>query len=475
MMLRRFKKNERGVALITVMGMAGVLFVITTTIAIQSLNNLRQAGGEKRYEQTIQVADAGLERGLFELNKTTPNLPSTTFSTTTFASASAERDYVISVANAAATSSPATRLFSTPEGQFVIVKPSNIADRIYSVGYVPSFAAAAANRKIRVIRATYGIGPIPAKYAILSRGDLTLGNVHTSIKGGSVHANGNLTVTGHGKVDGFVTSSGGFTNSEPNKLKFGDSINSGGGRPAVDVPMLKPIDYYANSHYDLCPDGTVRPGPKYPGTPKNTTTTPCNAGLSALPIDSKTGFRGWFFNGSSGTHGPIWQFKSKKAYDGVYYVHNGSAYISEKTKKWNVTVYASATGADCSLTGGDIIVRNGKSSDWNAHPDGGGVLFLAGRDFDFGNVYASGVDKKDFANGRAHVHHMTGIVYAYEQFRIGKDHFELEGSVVSYGASGCNSTGSPASTNVSGHPHIEWAGTLTIPTDRVRITQWEEL
>ena len=473
-MMRRFHKDERGVALITVMGLAGILFVITTTIAVQSLNNLRQAGGEKRYEQTIQVADAGLERALFELNKDTPNLPTTTFTTTTFASTTAERDYVTGLANAAATASPSTRLFNMPEGQYVIVRPANVANTVYSVGYVPSFAAAATTKKIRVIRATYGLGPLAAKYAILTRGDLTLGPQHTSIKGGSIHANGNLTVTGHGKVDGFVTSTGAFSNTEPNKLKFGDSLNSGAGRPAVDVPLLRPTDYYANSHYDLCPDGTVRPGPKYPGTPKNTTTTPCNASLSPLPIDSKTGFRGWFFNGSSGTHGAIWQFKSKKAYDGVFYVHQGSAWISEKVKKWNVTIYASTTGVDCALTGGDIIVRNGKSSDWNSHTDGGGILFLAGRDFDFGNPYSSG-SKTDFANGRAHVHHLSGIVYAYEHFRIGKDHFELDGSLVSYGLGNCNSSGSPVSNNISGHPHIQWAGTLTIPTDRVRITQWEEL
>ena len=474
--MRRIHRDERGVALITVMGLAGILFVITTTIAVQSLTNLQQAGGERRYEQTIQVADAGLERALFELNKDTPNLPTTNFTTTTFATTAAERSYVLSVANAAATGSPSTRLFETPEGEYVMVNPSNIANTIYSVGYVPSFAAASSSQKVRVIRATYGLGPLPAKFAILTRGDLTLGSVHTSIKGGSIHANGNLTVTGKGKVDGFVTSTNGFTNSDPNRLKFGDSLNSGGGRPAVEVPLLNPTTYYPNSHYDLCPDGSVRAGPKYPGTAKNTTTTPCNASLSALPIDSKTGFRGWFFNGTSGTHGPIWEFKSKKAYDGVYYVHQGSAWISQKVKKWNVTVYASTTGTDCALTGGDIIVRDGKSSDWNSHTDGGGILFLAGRDFDFGNVYASGVDKKDFANGRAHVHHMSGIVYAYEHFRVGKDHFELNGSLVSYGSGSCNSAGSPAGpANVSGHPHIQWAGTLTIPTDRVRITQWEEL
>ena len=475
-------RDESGLAMITVIGIATILFAVATTMFVQTMTNLGMATQEESFEQSIQVADAGVEEALFQLNKletwnTGETLPAS------FASRAAERTWAETAASTAATNSPSTRLKTTPEGQYVIVKPSNSTSVIYAVGYVPNFTASAATREARVIRATYAMGPLPSKFAILTRGDLTLGPSHTSIKGGSVHANGDLTVTGNGKIDGFVTSSGDFTNANPTKLKFGDAINSGGGRPPVDVPLIKPIDYYGNSHYDLCPDGTVKPGPKFPGTPKNTTLTPCNPALTSLPYNNKTGYRGWFYRGTVGTHGAVWEFESKKGYDGVYYIKDGSAHISaKKIEKWNVTILASATGADCALTGGDIIMRNGKvgtgegskNKHWNPHPDSPGMLMVAGRDFDHGNAYAN-VLSGDFVNGFAHSHDLNGIIYAYEQFRNGKKHLETQGSLISYGAPGCNSAGSPVSTNVSGHPHVEWAGTLTVPTDRVRILAWEEM
>src|SRR5690349_10209598 len=118
MMMRGIRgRDERGIALITVMGIAGILFVVTTTIALQSFNNLKQVGNERRFEQSIQVADAGIEQGLFELNKN-PDAPANlTVVTPTTTTPAAERASVVAAANTVGTNTPST-IKQGPDGQY---------------------------------------------------------------------------------------------------------------------------------------------------------------------------------------------------------------------------------------------------------------------------------------------------------------------------------------------------------------------
>jgi hypothetical protein len=470
-MMRRLRNNtEAGLALVTVIGTAGVLFVLTSIIAIQSVSNLRSVGVETRHETAVQVSDSGIDLALFELNKS--ELWNTGESSpASFASAAAERTWALAAATTAATNAPATRLKRSPEGEYVVVKPSN-SSLIYSVGWVPSFSAPTSARKVRVLRASYGSTSLPTNnFAFLTNGDLEFGNKHLDVKFGSVHANGDMTITGKGKIDGAVTATGGYY--KPGDLKIGDVTNSGGGRPAVGVPIVKPQDYYSKSQYDLCPDGTVRGGPENPDSGKrNSGTTPCGGPI--LVSNATSGYRGWKPVTVSGTYGQVWKYDTKTPYDGVYYIKDGSAWLAQKIKKWNVTVLAAATGNDCNKVGGDIVMRDGTHDNLNPHSGGEGILFMAGRDFDHGDPYVDG-DKKDFVTGRGHSHKLNGLVYAYEHFSAGKDHFRIDGSIIAAAVDGCNSPGSPVSRNITGHAHIKYVPTQLVPADKIRVTAWEEL
>ncbi|MGH2729368.1 MAG: hypothetical protein ACRDJI_02040, partial [Actinomycetota bacterium] len=61
--------DERGLALISVIGIGSVLLGLTAIIAVQSVNNLSQARQQKYFEQAIQVADMGINDSLFRLSE----------------------------------------------------------------------------------------------------------------------------------------------------------------------------------------------------------------------------------------------------------------------------------------------------------------------------------------------------------------------------------------------------------------------
>lgn len=466
-------RDQRGIALVSVVGIASILLVLVTILAFQSVTNLRQVGTESRYEKAVQVADAGVDAILFRLD--VAERAGTPWATTepappAFTSVASERAWVLE--RAAAASSTATRIVSTGEGDWIAVRPALGTKKVfYVVGYVPSYSAAASVRETRVVRVEYTIGTSSSDYSILAEGNLQVGPEHTDTRFAGIHSNGNITLTGSGAIDGAVTASGSY--SKTGTVKIGDTSASGGGYPTASVPSLPASSFYSLSQYDMCPDGTVRPGPAYPGTPKNTSGIPCDPALSAIGFSSSTGFRGWVPQGVTGTHGQLWKHPSNTEYEGVYYFHQGSAWTAKDLKDWNVTLIASSSGSGCSKTGGDIIVRDSDQDKWNAHSGGAGILMLADRDIDHGN-HASTTSKTDFTNGWAKQKEANGLVYAGEHFRNGKDVFDLFGALVIKGGS-CNSSGSPVSSNVTGHLHLGWDSTIEVPVTTVQVMSWEEI
>ena len=458
--------NDRGMALIVVMGTSLVLFILATVIVTRSLNDQRQVRRQRLHEQAIHVADAGLERGLYQLEQDATYFKGPDAPVGGFANVGAEKTWALTTAATAAAECPVAGptksatpcWFNGTEGQIVILKPSNLA-RVYSVSYVPTKAAPV---RTRVIRGTFDTGNATLSYGILTGGNLTMGS-GTTIAGSGVHANGNLTTSG-GSVSGPATSSGSYTNG-------GTTVGagSGGGRPGVQVPNIRPRDNYSKSEYDLCPDGTVRKGPSYTGGGAPTSTTPCTG--TVLATATSTAYRGWRrTTASDASKGAIWT--STSAYDGVYYIYQGSALITGRVDKARVTVIAEATPASgteplCPRVGGDIEVRSPSpppSMKISPAPKGTPFLYLAGRDLFMDTWWH-------------HAQTQEGVMYATEQFSItgnnaGAGGLKLTGSIIS--GDFCHTTGSPVSTNSLTNVQLTYGG-FSIPPGVPRLMNWAEI
>jgi hypothetical protein len=464
-------------ALIMVVGTASVLAIITSVIAVQSISNLRQAGTERAFERSLHVADAGVDHMLFRIRqqKQASQTDLTTgevLPASPFASVQAERQWVLD--KAAAASAVPGRLVTTREGDWIAMRPVG-APLIYSVGYVPSYAAATApsdaSGKIRVLRAEYDFAPFSPSTAILTDDDLQIGgNVIVDGSGPNAHANGDVTVIGGSvEVGGFVSSSGGFTGS-PN---VGDPANTGGGRPRMEVPDIDPRANYAMSEYDLCPDGTVRTGPSYDAGPEPVppepvppaTWVPCSGSILA----DNTDFRNWEKQGDDASQGAQWTYRGNGPgqYDGVYYIYLGSAGIpgspGSDLDPWEVTIFAEASGSgpdepDCPHTGGDIDISGGPTMVFN--DKGEGLGFVAGRDLEISGTPGSGFN-------------FTGVHAAHEQFDV-RGNARMEGAVL--GNDSCDTAGSPVGESaVSGSVRITFDGASVPLGSNIRTTLWLEI
>src|SRR5687768_8372368 len=178
---RRHSADERGIALVSVVGMSAILFAIAAIVMTRNISDYNQVRNDRRFEQAIQVADSGVDHTLFKVGaeqtyttgETVPDFGG---------DAAAEEAWVLE--NAADNA-----LVTTPEGQWATIRPEN-AEVIYSVGYVPTRANPF---KVRVIRAAYDYAPFVPSVAILTDGDLKIsGNPSIEGAGGSVHANGDI-------------------------------------------------------------------------------------------------------------------------------------------------------------------------------------------------------------------------------------------------------------------------------------------
>jgi hypothetical protein len=451
--------EERGLALISVIGIGSVLLGLTAIVAVQSVNNLSQARHQKYFEQAIQVADMGINDTLFRLSENEdydtgePKPPN-------FANTAAEKTWVLGKATTAWNKTDVygrARLQTTPEGQWISVKPKD-SNLIYAVSYLPSYAD---QDVVRVLRAQYDFGATPVDYGIMTGGDLELGPKHQKHKPGSVHANGSVTVTGKGEVEGSISASGSYTPGS--NMNVGDPTNTGGNFPKRTVPPVTPRDYYSLSEYDLCPDGSITEGPAFDDS-GNDPDEPCD-GQELEDDATTTPYRGWTMTGTDASKGAIWTYADKKAYPGSYYIYQGSAEITQKVKGWQVTIMAEATPQGtaephCPHVGGDIHITNdgGKQDKWVPSAAGDPFLMIAGRDLHL--------------DADAHFHKAQGLVVAHEGFDLGA-HFILTGSVIAGGV--CDTAGSPVgSTSRTGHAHISYQRyeLFLLP---IRQTTWLEL
>lgn len=458
----RLLGDERGMALIMVVGTASVLSIISSVIAVQSISNLRQNATERTFERALHVSEAGVDDLLFRLRETEGAYDTGETAPSSFASVQAEEQWAMDRADAAVAADP-DRLASVREGEWVSIRPSNQAV-IYAIGYVPNYADA---REIRVVRAEYDFAPFDPTTAVLTNGNLTLdGNPTVAGTGGHAHANGNVEISGDPSISGHVTSSGGY--SESGNPSIGDPGNSGGSHSQIEAPDVEPRENYGMSEYDLCPDGTVRTGPSYdagleliPGA----TDVPCNGTILG---PTGTEFRGFKKTGDDASQGAKWSLSGNTAFDGVYYAYQGSIKISgnpgSAAAPWRVTLFAEASAAGdephCNHVGGDIQISGNPYM--RGHDKGQGLGLVAERDLEIsGNA---GVGTDDY----------IGVHAAHEQFKVSGNP-SIDGALIANDL--CNTPGSPTGpgSSISGNPTVEFNGASVPLGTNVRTTLWLEI
>jgi hypothetical protein len=462
---RRHSSDERGIAMVSTVLMGAILFAIAAIVMTRNFSDYNQVRSDRRFEQAIQVADSGVDHTLYKVGAT----PSYTTGETLPAEfmgpdvdRAAEEAWVLDeISN--------NPLVTTPEGQWATIRPSDAAgvpvDVIYSVGYVPTRAAP---YKVRIIRAAFDYAPFVPSTAILTDGNLQIGGSATVTgAGGSVHANGDVIYGGSPSVSGYVSAAGSCTGC--NSPTIGDPANSGGGKPAREVPLINPRENYVMSEYDLCPNGEIRTGPSYSlgDHPPNASGVPCGG----TPIPHAGEWFGWNYmdvDQSGQLKGHQWKYESQTPYHGVYYIYQGSAEIAGNpgtpTTPWKVTIFseASATGDEpghCPHVGGDIDMQGG--GDVKPSPKAQPLHLIAGRDL--------------LMNGTPG-NRWEGVYAAHEQFKL-SGNVEMNGVIIANDY--CDTPKSPASQNiinVGGSAKINYDGGLEVPLGRrIRTTHWNEI
>lgn len=448
-------RDDTGDAMVMVILLGAVLVLLTSVITTRGSATLNRVSEHRRWEVSLHVSESGVEHMLAELSASAAH--TTGEIVPTFADDDAERAWVL---EKAADHAPV----QAREGEWVALRPSN-AQVIYAVGYVPSRAEA---EKTRVVRAEYDFAPFTPLAAILTDDDLSIaGNPSVTGTNGSAHGNGDVDLNGNPSFSRYVSASGSYTSTGTPVI--GDPANSGGGKPIQHVPAMNPLDYYDLVEYVLCPDGHVRAGPLHATPGSSAPATECAGGASLADANTDR-YRGWRKTGDDSSQGAKWDYSGNTAYDGVYFVHHGSASVSgspgSSSDPWEVTLLASASASGiephCPHTGGDISLTGNPKVRY--HPDAQPLLLLAGRDLKVAGNPSAG-DKT-----------YVGLLAAHEQFEI-MGNPRIDGAIVA--ESVCNSAGSPVnatSSKIPGNTTIHYDGDLSFPSgDGIRITLWLEL
>jgi hypothetical protein len=471
--LREASCNERGVAMIVVIGLGAALSVLVTAVTVLAVNNLRQAGLQGRGEQALHSADASLDWVLEELRTsdgTTPEDPALDADPSTpaidpFTDEKQERDGVLAAADDLIASTP-SRLVAAPSGQWLALRPedtdgTDLEGIAYGIGYIPSRANP---DRIRVLRAEYQISILTVPSAAI----LANGNVRftSSVEvQGSVHTNGNLFSSSSLEATGTITSSG----STCQNCVSGGAAGSGPGLPAQEVPPVHPRDYYdlgtsGSARWDLCPDGTAR-------LPADES-SPCT-GTVVSPSGT---FRGWSFTSGGPNFGNRWNYGTSTRYDGIYYVYQGNAIIANvgtTSNPWRATIITETershdfeettpAASHCPHVGGDIVSSSAVAI--KAHPEAENVVMVAGRDITSSSAYDV-------------VGPPSNLIYAHEQIMFSSA-VDLDAGLVAENA--CNTPGSSVDSTdaifMSSSVSINYDGTGGAGGENsVKTTIWNEL
>lgn len=388
-------RSEKGIALIVVLLLLGVMAALTTGLALNGQTEVQMSANETYYAGARAAAEAGMNRAVNQIvldtatdllaTKAIPNIGNGPFSL------NSQYSYRFQILD---DDDPSLYPFlSAPQLAAALAKmgedgdPNNDVNTrmiVRAIGTGPKGSTVTVSR---VLQSTE-IPDLPetttliSNPALLVKGDVTIGG-SARIQGtrGNVHANGNVYGNGNPTVTGDITATGTVDDSlHPGGLKAGNM-------PAIAIPEIKAQDYASLADFILRSDGTIRVA---------STGAACG-GKGSIPPACPTG---WSFKSG------IWDASGAMPSSATYYVQ-GSVHM-KGTGSSPVTALSLIAEGNIELEG------NGKFRPEN----GAGIQFVTNGDFTLlGTVDAD--DSADF----------DGQIMVREQMKI-QGNTEFQGRVM---------------------------------------------
>lgn len=460
----RVHDGERGMALVLVL-IIGVMLLGMGGLALSLF--LSSSTGATRHvqaEQGLQTAEQGIDQTIGHLQDDLDYATSTSVSPTcgtelpkpppTVTTPDQELQWLLANFKLSADVSclPAGWLQQGPEGEFVAIQPDD-RKTMYAIGWVPSRANA---QRVRVIKADWLPANFVPTHAILTGGDLHVqGNAAVLGIAGSVHANGDISVSGSSvTVDKSVSTSGVFTPDPPPINTPVTEKNS----PLQDLPEFSPETFWDSSHdspsyvnawWDLCDDGWVR---------EPTGAAPCT-GTAVANANNPSSYQGWSYKSSTRE----WTYSGAGVQGGVFYIHHGNVQLSgspgTSSAPWRATIVASATPTASTCGNADGSIKITGSPVLTSYGEGQSVTMMAGSDLQIGGTTAT---------------QLSGLFLAVEQVDV-TGNGTLNGSILA--TDDCHTSGTPVSlSGVAGSMQITFNKDIVAALGTtIRTTLWQEL
>lgn len=403
-------RSEKGVALIIVLLLLGVMAALTTGLTLNGQTEISMASNETLYAGARAAAEAGMNRAIEQIladsatnlltTGTVPVIGNGPFDLTDQYSYRFEivDDDDPDLYPAALTAPQLAQMGENGDAaddanKRMILRCIGTGPR----GTIVTVARVLQSTEIPDLPETDTILSNPA---ILVNGDLNIaGNTKVLGTKGNVHSNGDITGGGSEEISGDVTATG----------EIDDDIDPAGlvagGMPPISVPEIKASDYLNLADYIMTSGGTILIA---------STGVACSgSGAGACPT-------GWSFSGGT------WSASGSMPSTGTYYVQ-GSAEVHGTGKSAGFTQLSIIAEGSIKITG------NGKFKPEN----GAGIQFVTNGDFELGGT----VDADDSVD-------MDGQIMIREQMKI-YGNSEFQGRVMVEDRDG-DTNGYDAATNPNG-------------------------
>jgi len=274
--------SEKGIALIAVLLLLGVLAGLTTGLALSGQTEVSMASNEMYYAGARAAAEAGLNRATEQilLDTTTELLGAGAVPVIGNGphnlDAAGTYTYRFEIVD---DDDPAVYDPDLTEDQWTLMGENGLADsNINQRMILRAIGTGPRNTEIIVSRilTSVAIPDLPTTTvsdpAILINGDLYMhGNNKILGAEGNVHANGDLTKDGaSGEVSGDVTATGTLTAND--NFEVGGTM--AGGMPSINVPNIQAADYFGLADWVLTETGTIESA----STPGVSCTSGCPSG-----------------------------------------------------------------------------------------------------------------------------------------------------------------------------------------------------
>ena len=360
-------------------------------------------------------------------------------------------------AEAAAPTDPASAAIAVPGGLALGIRPVSAGTTaplpmVFGVAEVGG-----GSKQLRVVRLTLNDQGPRVTHGVVATRDLLVDN-NATVGGttGSAHSNADLYVGATGGAIFQAPGTGTATGSvRPCTSASSCAPGPGSGALALDLPGLRAADLYprqppaAGSWFDLCPDGAAHAwsaaGPCDPSTIRPTPGAPA-------------------FTYNPGNQ--AWEIKDQLLTTTTYYVHHGSALLTQIGGQ--VSVLASRDPTINDPGQGNVLVTNANVSNPSVTPALPGIGIIADRDLRLDSTVTVGQPAT------------PALLVAGEQLEI-YNNSTLYGAALALDnthrpTEPPHATGSPVPANrIDSNSRVTYDGNLRYPLDQVpRVRAWKE-